>query len=123
MKKTLFILAALSLVLSAPAYAMHHEEKTPEQQAEYIQKKVEKMSGKLDLSAEQRTQYEAILKTKMEKKTALKKTMKAEKEKISEEYRAKVKGILSVDQTAKFDNMMAKYEKKMGKKNKKFLFF
>lgn len=123
MKKLLFILAALFLVASAPAQAMHHEGQTSEKTAKYIEKKVEKMTKALDLSADQQTKYEAILKAKMDKKEAAKSKLDDEMKSIKDEYKSKVNGILNADQKTKFDDMMAKYEKKKDKKKKKFLLF
>lgn len=123
MKKILFTLMALSLLANAPVYAMHHGEKTPEQKAKYIEKKVEKMTNALNLSDDQKTKYEAVLKTKMDKKYAAQDKLNAEMEGIKDEYKKGVKGILNADQTAKFDKMMSKYESKKDKKKKKFLLF
>lgn len=125
MKKFIVMFVVLTFITSPAVYAKsgHGWSKTPEQKEAHIQKKMDKMTKEFDLTADQQTKVEGILRAKMDKKYAAKKRMKDEMTAISDEFKTKMNGVLNADQKVEFDKMVSKYEKKKHGKRKRFFFF
>lgn len=125
MKKILFFLITAVFLSSAVAMAGQGCPKcykcSPES---YVQKKVEKLQKTLKLEDSQLPQVEAIIKTKMESKQAIKDKMEQEMNAVSSNFQASMNQILDTDQQATLQKMMDEYkEQKKCKKKKRFLLF
>lgn len=68
-------------------------------------KKVEAMTAELGLSEEQATQLKAIMNEKMEKKSALHEKQTAEMDAVKEEYKSKLKSVLTEEQLKQYESM------------------
>ncbi len=121
MKKFIFVLVALVMLTTAPAFAhcgkcgigdeKGHEkggmkgEMTDASKGEMADKRIKKLTKQLDLSPEQAKQVEALMDTKMEKKKAIHEEVEKKMEAIREEYKAGLKSILTPEQLVKYESL------------------
>jgi len=110
---TFALLFAATMVTVRWGFCEDEAEMTSEDLA---QKEVTRLTKKLDLTADQIPQVEALVKEKVEKKKAVKEEMRTKMESIKEEYSTKIKALLTADQLKKFNEM--KNEKKEGEHKK-----
>lgn len=114
MKMKWFLLVAVAMVFSATANAQEHkkDQKTPEERAELM---TEKMKEKLDLSEEQ---YDKIQKLNAEHAVEMKqlhekmKSLRDEVKATREKHLESLRGELTEEQRAKFDEHIEKMKDK-----------
>lgn len=108
------VILAVTMILLGSTYVFAHCGTCPlsaekgskgSHSEDWMQKKMEKMTTGLGLSAEQASQVEALMKTKMEKKKAVKEEKKRKMEAIKEEFHANMKTVLNPEQLEKFEQM------------------
>lgn len=105
MKKIIssLLLGVLLGVAATQLYSRRHPRMMdPDTRFKYV---VEKFNKRLHLSPEQKTQVEAILKTKREKIDALRAESKPKFEAIRQETRQEISKILNPDQIKKFEEL------------------
>lgn len=71
---------------------------------EMVTDKLDKMTKDLKLSAEQKAQVQSFMKEKMEKKHHIMEEKKAALDALHEEFKAKLKGVLSEEQMKKWES-------------------
>lgn len=115
MNKQLILITAILMVTAGPVFAccgFCDLSKKGSNHDEWKKAKIEKMTTELGLSADQVTQVEALLSDKIEKKKAVWDEAKKEKAAIREEYKTKLKSILTAEQLEKHTAMMEEKESK-----------
>jgi Spy/CpxP family protein refolding chaperone len=87
----------LAALLSAGFTHLQANEKvkTPEQRQEMVQKKVDRLSKKLKLTADQQSQIQTIMQDKIDKK-----------QQILDEANAKIRALLTPEQLKKYNDLM-----------------
>ena len=73
---------------------------------------LEKLNKELDLNAEQKTQVEKILESKLPKIKELRETVRPQFSAIRESIQTEIRGILQPEQQAKFDRLVENFEKR-----------
>ena len=105
MKKLILLTAVIFMLTAASGFAGeekgHHEKGA--KKGETAEKRIEKMTKDLGLSAEQAAQLKAIMATKMEKKKAIHEEIEKRMEAIHEEYNTSLKSILTPEQLKKYE--------------------
>jgi len=91
------------------------DKKMMEEQAKHL----EKMTKDLNLTPDQKSKVEVILKEKGDKMKAEMQKMQDDKKAIKDEADQKIKDILTPEQLQKFDKIQAEHKAKMEKKMKK----
>ena len=82
-----------------------------------VEKKVEKMTKNLGLSAEQAGQLKALMQEKMAKRNAIHEEMKAKMDAIRDEFEIKLKTILTPEQLKKHEAKRKKMGGRHGRKH------
>ena len=92
---------------SARWWFRHHWGPPTEKQ---LQRRLDRFSARLDLTAAQRTQVEAIFRTKREKMNALFEEIGPKLEAVRNSTTEEIRKLLTPEQQAKFDKFHAKHE-------------
>jgi Spy/CpxP family protein refolding chaperone len=127
MKLYRHIVACAALVLSMAVVNVRAEEVVDTTSADHSEvqgkkkrvSRLEKLSGQLQLSAEQKEQVAALLQEEKVMLQAARKdttltpdVLKARKREIAQDYNAKIRDVLSAEQQAEFDRAFGKKKKK-----------
>ena len=108
MKKFSLILVGVFLLGSPAIFAGHGHGDKAKWGDDHVEKKLDRLSKDLDISKDQRSQLEGIMKSHQEK-------MK----KLREEYKSQLKSVLNDEQQKKFEKMKEKRHSKYNEKRKK----
>ncbi|OVE75792.1 hypothetical protein BVX98_06965 [bacterium F11] len=123
MKKILITLGAVVLFNGSVIFAHCGQcavsEKSDSKINNEINRKVQKMSKDLDLTAKQQKEISAAMQTKQDKSQAIWSKRHDEMSQVAEEYKAQMKSILSAEQYKKYEKSWGMKMKKEGKKHKK----
>lgn len=84
-----------------------------------VEMRLEHLSKKLDLSAEQKTKIEALMKARAEKRKAEMEAMKKKHEAERAAAEAEIRAVLTPEQAKKFDELAAKRKEKMKERREK----
>lgn len=107
MNKKIFILTAILILNSVPAFAncgmCPVDGKAGKAGGDWAEQKAVSMAETLDLNEEQASQLKTILTEKKEKKNAAMENMHAQMQTIQDEYAALLKAILTPEQQQKLD--------------------
>ena len=110
MRKLVVILAVLALVVSVVALAAEggkHEEVAGKVKAELA-----KIDARLKLSPEQKTQVRTLLGEESNKLDALYKEIEPRETALHNEYKGKIRGVLTPTQQAEWDKIKSEYQEK-----------
>jgi len=105
------VISAGSAQAESRGHGCSHKEWDSAKQEEHIQHKVEKLTKKFDLTADQQPRVEAALRTKVEKKQAITTQMHEQMTALRDEYKAQMGAILNPEQQAAFDEWHAEHAK------------
>jgi len=111
---------AIAMLIGAAAFAddMGMGKMTEEKMMKKQTEKVEMMTKTLSLTPDQKDKVAAILKANGEQKKAMMMKMEADEKTMKEAQDTQIKAILTPDQQAKFDKMVADQKAKWQKKDK-----
>ena len=113
MKKWIALVFSCLFLVSGLAFADHCKDRgeCDKAHAKMIDKKVEKLTKKLDLTAEQKTQVRAALEKKMAGAEVIQEEIHAKMKTVHGEFRTTMDGILNEGQKKKYEKIVEKYHK------------
>lgn len=115
MKKIVYFLVVVFLLSVTPAMARcsfcAFGDKGSMSIEEKVAKKMEKMTGTLELTEEQAAQVEVLVTEKLTKKKAIWDAKMTEIKAAKEDYSTKIQAVLTDEQKVKYDAMKADYHK------------
>jgi len=115
MKRSTYLLTVLLLLCAVPVFAhcgmCGFDKKGSMSTEDRVAKKMEKMTAGLGLTEEQIPQVENLITEKLDKKKAIKDTMRKEMDAVREEFSANIKALLTDEQKEKYEAMVADWKK------------